>query len=218
MSGTTIPRRPFCAPRRGPSTARPSRAACALPATARPPRRTVRTVRTPVARCAASTPSVMGRSNEAACLGSSAGARLITTRSCGRWKPELTIARSTRCVLSLTAASGNPTRMVLGIAACETSTSTSTGTASMPSSENVCSLANMVLTSRWPAFSLSVARALCRLLPPPCKPLPAARSARVTYVCHRQTRCVALLAGKQCCRSERPSAVQDRLVRCGLPS
>ena len=31
----------------------------------------------------ASMPSVIGRSNDAACLGSSAGARLITTRSCG---------------------------------------------------------------------------------------------------------------------------------------
>ena len=91
----------------------------------------------------ANTPSVMGRSNEAACLGSSAGARLITTRSYGRWNPELTIARSTRWVLSLTAASGSPTRIVLGMAAAETSTSTSTGTASMPSSENVCNLANM---------------------------------------------------------------------------
>ena len=33
---------------------------------------------------AASTPSVIGRSNEAACFGSSAGARLMTTRSYGR--------------------------------------------------------------------------------------------------------------------------------------
>ena len=53
-------------------------------------------------------PRAMGRSNEAASLGRSAGARLMTTRFCGRWKPELTMARSTRCVLSLTAASGRP--------------------------------------------------------------------------------------------------------------
>ncbi len=51
-------------------------------------------------------PSAIGRSNDAASLGRSAGARLITTRLPGFWKPELTIARSTRCVLSLTAASG----------------------------------------------------------------------------------------------------------------
>ena len=62
----------------------------------------------------ASMPRAMGRSNEAASLGRSAGARLMTTRFCGRWKPELTIARSTRCVLSLTAASGRPTSTVFG--------------------------------------------------------------------------------------------------------
>ena len=88
-------------------------------------------------------PRAIGRSNEAASLGRSAGARLITTRFCGRWKPELTIARSTRCVLSLTAASGRPTRTVFGNPAGETSTSTSTGKASMPSSEKVFSLASM---------------------------------------------------------------------------
>jgi hypothetical protein len=38
----------------------------------------------------------------------------MTTRFCGRTKPEFTKARSTRCVLSLTAASGNPTRTVFG--------------------------------------------------------------------------------------------------------
>ena len=85
----------------------------------------------------------MGRSNEAASLGRSAGARLITMRLCGRWKPELTIARSTRCVLSLTAASGSPTRTCLGRPLGETSTSTSTGRASMPTSEKVLSLASM---------------------------------------------------------------------------
>ena len=56
----------------------------------------------------------MGRSNEAASLGRSAGARLITTRFCGRWKPELTIARSTRCVLSLTACFGQAHQHDLG--------------------------------------------------------------------------------------------------------
>ena len=86
---------------------------------------------------AASMPSAIGKSNEAACFGSSAGARLMTMWSCGRTKPELTIARSMRCVLSFTAASGSPTSVVFGTAPGETSTSTSTGTASMPSSENV---------------------------------------------------------------------------------
>ena len=56
----------------------------------------------------------------------------MTTRSTGRRYPELTMARSTRCVLSLTAASASPTRTVLGIDEAETSTSTSTGVASMP--------------------------------------------------------------------------------------
>jgi hypothetical protein len=43
----------------------------------------------------------------------------------------------------LTAASGSPTNTVLGNAPGETSTSTSTGNASIPNSENVCSLASM---------------------------------------------------------------------------
>ena len=59
-------------------------------------------------------PTPIGKSNDASCLGSSAGARLITTRSCGRTKPLLTIARSMRWVLSFTACSGMPTRIVLG--------------------------------------------------------------------------------------------------------
>ena len=50
----------------------------------------------------------------------------------GRSVPELTMARSTRCVLSLTAASARPTSTVLGIDEAETSTSTSTGAASIP--------------------------------------------------------------------------------------
>ncbi len=81
----------------------------------------------------ASTPRAIGRSNEEACFGSSAGARLMTIRSWGRMKPLLTIARSMRCVDSRTAASGRPTRMVFGTAPGETSTSASTGRASIPS-------------------------------------------------------------------------------------
>ena len=53
-------------------------------------------------------------------FGNSAGARLMTTRSCGRTKPLLTIARSMRCVLSFTACSGRPTSMVFGSAPGET--------------------------------------------------------------------------------------------------
>jgi hypothetical protein len=68
-----------------------------------------------------------------------AGARLITTRFCGRWKPEFTIARSTQCVLSFTAASGRPTSTVFGNPAGDTSTST--GKASIPSNEKVLSFA-----------------------------------------------------------------------------
>ena len=61
--------------------------------------------------------------------------KLMTILSCGRMKPLFTKARSTRCVLSFTAASGKPTSTVLGSAPGETSTSTSTGKASMPNSE-----------------------------------------------------------------------------------
>src|SRR5262249_7144579 len=71
------------------------------------------------------------------------GARLITTRSIGLRYPELTIARSTRWVLSRTAASARPTRTVLGIDVGETSTSTSTGVASMPTRVYDESLASM---------------------------------------------------------------------------
>ena len=104
----------FGAPRRGPSTAPPSRGAF-RPSSDNSPTTAYCSNRSDVScPLAASTPSVMGKSNDAACLGSSAGARLITTRSCGRWKPEFTIARSTRWVLSLTAASGSPTENRLG--------------------------------------------------------------------------------------------------------
>ncbi len=67
----------------------------------------------------------------------------MTTRFCGRSNPELTNARSTRCMLSRTAASGRPTRIVFGKPAGETSTSTSTGTASIPCNANVFNLASM---------------------------------------------------------------------------
>ncbi len=92
----------------------------------------------------ASTPKATGKSNDDACLGRSPGAKLITTRSCGLTNPLLTIARSTRCVLSFTAVSGSPTKMVFGMAAGEISTSTSTGNASMPESVNVFKRASMM--------------------------------------------------------------------------
>ena len=62
-----------------------------------------------------SSPSAIGRSKPPASFLRSAGARLITTRSIGRRYPELTIARSTRCVLSRTAASARPDQHRLGI-------------------------------------------------------------------------------------------------------
>ena len=90
-----------------------------------------------------SIPRDIGKSKLAACLGSSAGARLMTIRSWGRRKPALTSARSTRWVLSRTACSGRPTRTVLGNAEAERSTSTSTGTASIPTKLYVLSFASM---------------------------------------------------------------------------
>ncbi len=90
-----------------------------------------------------SSPSAIGRSKPPASFFRSAGARLITTRSIGRRYPELTIARSTRCVLSLTAVSARPTRTVLGFEENETSTSTSTGVASMPTSVYEASFASI---------------------------------------------------------------------------
>jgi hypothetical protein len=70
------------------------------------------------------------------------GAELITARSIGRRYPELTMARSTRRVLSHTAASARQTGSVLGDEEYETSTSTSTGVASMPTSVYEASLAS----------------------------------------------------------------------------
>ena len=81
------------------------------------------------------------------------------------------MARSTRCRLSRTAASGSPTRMVLGMAVGETSTSTSTLTASMPNSEKVCSLANMLSPHVGPRFS-KASHAHCAVFSrTACKPL-----------------------------------------------
>jgi hypothetical protein len=82
---------------------------------------------------AASSPIAIGKSNEDACFGRSAGARFIMHRLEGKTNPLLTIARSMRWMLSFTACSGRPTSTVFGSAAGETSTSTSTGRASIPS-------------------------------------------------------------------------------------
>ena len=118
--GTMMPRElacrcsACCARRPSPSRARPSPAACCRRAPARRRSRTARTARSAIARCR---PGCRRRSADRttpACFGSSAGARLITTRSCGRTKPLLTIARSMRCVLSFTACSGRPTSIVFG--------------------------------------------------------------------------------------------------------
>ena len=54
------------------------------------------------------------------------------------------MARSTRCVLSRTAVSASPTKTVLGIDENDTSTSTSTGVASIPTRVYDASFASMV--------------------------------------------------------------------------
>ena len=63
---------------------------------------------------AASTPSAIGRSNEAPALRMSAGARLTVMRSIGNSNPELRIALRTRSRLSRTLASGRPTMLNAG--------------------------------------------------------------------------------------------------------
>ena len=133
--GTINPRMPSCfaaamAMERAPLTPRASPSRESSPTTAYSLRREDCNWVEPT-----SIPSEMGRSKLAACFGSSAGARLMTMRSWGRMKPAFTSARSTRCVLSRTACSGNPTSTVLGSGDGEKSTSTSTGTASIPTRE-----------------------------------------------------------------------------------
>ncbi len=114
-------------------------------------------------------PSAIDRSNPPASFFRSAGARLITTRSIGRRYPELTIARSTRCVLSLTAVSARPTSTVLGTDENETSTSTSTGIASMPTNVYDASFASMAYPSR--SMSTESLRPIRRAAPPRCRVL-----------------------------------------------
>ena len=136
----------------------------------------------------------MGRANDAAFLGSSAGARFITTRSCGRWKPEFTIARSTRCVLSLTAA---------WAARRESSWAAWRGRDvdfyideyGFNSQERKrMQFGQHAVTSRWPAF-LSASRVHCAPSSPalqaPADPQPCHR---VAYTCHRQHVLHCLLA------------------------
>ena len=80
----------------------------------------------------------MGRSKAGPSLRKSAGARLMTVRLRGKEYPEFCMAVRTRSVLSLTAASGRPTRIGAAKPRGETSTSTSTGTASMPQKVALC--------------------------------------------------------------------------------
>jgi hypothetical protein len=90
---------------------------------------------------AASTPSAIGRSKAAPTLRTSAGARLTVMRPSGNGKPELRMAVRTRSRLSRTVRSGNPTIVMPGRPG-DTSTSTDTGTASMPHTAAARSLAS----------------------------------------------------------------------------
>ena len=72
---------------------------------------------------------------------------------------------------------GQPHQNRLGIVPGETSTSTSTGTASIPRRENVYSLANMLSPHVGPRFP-SASHAHCAAFPTPCKPPPIGRSAQ----------------------------------------
>lgn len=63
---------------------------------------------------AANKPSAIARSKRPPSLGRSAGARLRVIRRWGNSSRELTIALRTRSLLSLTVASGNPTRVRVG--------------------------------------------------------------------------------------------------------
>src|SRR5690606_15373072 len=63
---------------------------------------------------AARTPRAMARSKRPPSLGRSAGARLRVMRRAGKSKPEFWIALRTRSLLSLTAVSGRPTRVMPG--------------------------------------------------------------------------------------------------------
>ena len=76
----------------------------------------------------------MGRSNPYPILRNAAGARLTTIRRTGKLKPELVTAAVTRSLLSLIVPSGRPT-MLKVLSPMETSTSTTTGWASIPSTE-----------------------------------------------------------------------------------
>ena len=100
-------------------------------ATARRGSSTSSTSRRAITPDAASTPSAIGRSNDAPALRTSAGARLTVMRCCGNSKPELRMALRMRSRLSRTLASGSPTIVKPGRPN-ETSTSMVTGDASMP--------------------------------------------------------------------------------------
>ena len=78
-------------------------------------------------------PMAIAKSKEPPLLRKSAGARLIVMRRAGQVKPEARIAERIRSRASPTAVSGSPTMRVAGIPGAP-STSTSTGTPSMPTS------------------------------------------------------------------------------------
>jgi hypothetical protein len=68
----------------------------------------------------------------------------MTTRELALRYPLLSIARSTRWTLSLTAVSARPTRITAGSPVAATSTSASTGMASIPLKANVFNFARAI--------------------------------------------------------------------------
>ena len=135
------PPRPAAAPPRQ-SAARRARDGWCRRATARRRCTTSRMSRVTTTPLAARMPSAIGRSNDEPALRTSAGARLMVMRCCGKSKPELRMAAWTRSRLSLTLVSGSPTSWKRGRPK-HRSTSTCTGLASIPMTEALSRLASM---------------------------------------------------------------------------
>ena len=128
-------------------------------------------------------PTAMGRSNAAPTFRTSAGARLTVMRSSGNGNPLFLIAARTRSRLSRTVASGNPTMVSPGNPG-DTSTSTTTGTASIPiitAAETRASMRETVASAKpteSPVRSPPQLRQPRRTCDPPDAPSRKLRSAR----------------------------------------
>jgi len=83
-------------------------------------------------RLAATIARAIGRSNDGPSFFRSAGARFTVLTPSSRRKADAPIAEITRCDDSLTAASGSPTMIIIGLSAPRALTSTSTSWASTP--------------------------------------------------------------------------------------